>query len=222
MNADAKRGAVAKAVVTILILVVGGLGARYFLGTKEEAPTQIPERLAPLVRTTIVQRAPYLVTVRSEGTVRPRTQSTLVPEVAGRIVRVAPSWADGAFFEKDDVLLEIDAVDYELALAEARSRVAQAELARDREEEEAAAALADWQELNGKDSSPPDLVVRKPQLAETKARLEAARAGLKQAEINLERTKIKGAVRRPHSAQVGRLRTVCDARCGGRDNLRDR
>ena len=50
----------------------------------------------------------------------------LVAQVAGK-VGVSDAFADGGFFEKDDVLLSIERDDYEFALAQAESALAPAE-----------------------------------------------------------------------------------------------
>ena len=42
-------------------------------------------------------------------------------QVAGKVVEVSDAFADGGFFEKDDVLLTIERDDYEFALARAES-----------------------------------------------------------------------------------------------------
>lgn len=83
--------------------------------------------LPPLVRVAEVHRGPIAVPVHAQGTVAPRTESDLVPEVAGRVVRVSPALAAGGFFEEGDVLVEIDPRDYQSALARAEARVARAE-----------------------------------------------------------------------------------------------
>jgi len=67
--------------------------------------------------------------------------------------------------------------------------VAQAQLRLAQEEAEASIAHQEWERL-GKEEEPDPLVLRIPQLAEARASYEAAQAELKQAELNLKRTKI--------------------------------
>ena len=50
----------------------------------------------------------FTVTLESRGTVRPRTQSSLIPEVAGMVIEISPSLREGDFFEAGEVLLRID------------------------------------------------------------------------------------------------------------------
>ncbi len=135
--------------------------------------------------------------VTSQGTVSPRTESTLVPEIAGRVTWVAPSFASGGFFEENAVLLRIDSHDYRQAVVQARAAVAQAELRLAREQAEADVARDEWSDLG--QGTPPSLTLREPQLADAAAALEAAHAGLGQAERTLERAQIR-------APYVGRIR----------------
>ena len=61
----------------------------------ETKPVEIPPLL---VRVITVEPETLSLKVRAEGTVAPRTESQLVPEVAGRVVEVSPSLAAGGFF----------------------------------------------------------------------------------------------------------------------------
>jgi RND family efflux transporter MFP subunit len=145
------------------------------------------------VRVLEVRREDFRLTVRSQGTVAPRTESDLVPEVSGRVVAVSPSLTAGGFFEEGEVLLAIDPRDFELAIVGARAEIARAELALAREEAEAEVARREWEDL-GK-GEPSSLVLREPQLAQARANLEAAKAALEQAERDLERTKLRAPYR---------------------------
>jgi RND family efflux transporter MFP subunit len=128
--------------------------------------------------------------VVSQGPVAPRTETTLVAEVSGQIVSVSSNFIAGGFFRKGEVLLQIDPSDYETALMSAQAGLAArtAQLADQRARSEQ--ALKDWNNL-GRQGEPSDLVLRKPQLAEAQAAVQAAEAELRRAERNLERTRIK-------------------------------
>lgn len=128
--------------------------------------------------------------VRSQGAVKPRTETTVVAEVGGQIVSVSPNFVAGGFFRHGEVLLQIDPSDYETALLRAQANLAsrRAQLADMKARSEQ--ALKDWQNL-GREGEPSELVLRKPQLAEAEAAVQAAQAELQQAERNLERTRIR-------------------------------
>ena len=81
-------------------------------------PPQAPERggfegAQMTVETQAVAMRDYTVMLESYGTVQPRTRSVLIAQVGGQIVSVNPSFRDGGFFEKGDVLGSIDSRDYE-------------------------------------------------------------------------------------------------------------
>ncbi|MBU2893334.1 efflux RND transporter periplasmic adaptor subunit [Colwellia sp. D2M02] len=132
---------------------------------------------------------PYQVMVQSFGTVQPRTQSVLFAQVSGQINQVSSEFRDGGFFEKGDVLMQLDDRDHraEVNIAQASFMAAQQNL-----QEEGARvrqAQADWERLgNGKDASA--LVLRQPQFEAAKAQVLSAEAQLNKAKLSLERTKI--------------------------------
>ena len=114
-----------------LVVLMVGLAAGLALARGRPAPEpEEPEFLAPLVRVVEVARGDVRLSVRAHGSVEPRTESDLVPEVAGRVVAISPALAAGGFFEEGDVLIEIDARDPSSALrrAEAALRRAHSEL----------------------------------------------------------------------------------------------
>ena len=141
------------------------------------------------VETQLTQPVDYKVMLESYGTVQPRTRSVLVAQVAGQIIAVDENVRDGGFFEKGDVLVEIDARDYaadvriaQATLADARSALAEADARTNQ-------AREDWARL-GNEGDPPDLVLRIPQLEAARARVASAESGLAKARLDLERTRI--------------------------------
>ncbi len=186
-----------------IVLPIGVLGASVavavlLIATGPQAERRPPPPVVPLVEVQPVQPTTYQIEVESRGTVSPRTQSTLVPEVSGLIVDVAPSFRNGGFFERGDPLLFIDARDYENAVTVARAELAQARLSLIEEEAQADQALRDWKKLSEAGESPPALVAREPQLASARAAVAAAEARLRQAEIDQERTRIRA----PYAGRV--------------------
>jgi RND family efflux transporter MFP subunit len=128
--------------------------------------------------------------VFSQGSVKPRTETTLVAEVAGQIVSVSSNFIAGGFFRAGEVLLQIDPSDYETALLRAQAALAarKAQLADQKARSEQ--AMKDWNNL-GRQGEPSDLTLRIPQLAEAQAGVQAAEAELQEAERDLQRTRIK-------------------------------
>lgn len=127
--------------------------------------------------------------VVSQGTVKPRTETTLVSEVSGKVISVSPDFVAGGFFRDGDTLLQIDPSDYETALKRAQAALAsrQAKLADETARSEQ--ALRDWTNL-GRSGQPSDLVLRKPQLLDAQANVSAAEADVQKARRDLQRTRI--------------------------------
>ena len=127
--------------------------------------------------------------INSQGTVRPRTETTLVAEVSGKIVSVAAEFVAGGFFHQGDVLLQIDPSDYETGLKRAEAALASRRAKLADETARSEQALKDWKNM-GKQGQPSDLGLRKPQLADAKANVSAAEADVQKARRDLERTQI--------------------------------
>jgi len=173
---------------------------------KEEAV----EKPIPSVRIKNVTSRSTDLQVATQGTVAPRTQTTLVAEVSGRILDVTPAMEAGAFFKKGDLLLRIDPRDYETALTNALAEVARAEADYAMEKAEAEQARLDWERM-GKQGEPSDLLLRLPQLARAEAALSSARAAVEKARHDLERTRITAPYdgrSREKMAEVGQFANV--------------
>jgi multidrug efflux system membrane fusion protein len=132
----------------------------------------------------------YQVVVQSQGTVRARTESTLIPQVAGVVTMVSTNFADGGFFERDEILVRIEAHDYESAVAIAEAALVDARTNLELEQAQAEQALADWKRL-GRGGEPSPLVLRKPQLARAQAAVDSGKARLADAHRDLDRTVVK-------------------------------
>lgn len=135
-----------------------------------------------------VENTDVILTVTTQGEIRPLTQINLVPQVSGRIVYVNPNFIEGGFFEAGETLIQIDEADYRLAVTRAQAQVAQARQVLVREQAEADLAASEWAELGDGEASA--LTLREPQLAQARASLAAAEAQLQEARLGLERTRI--------------------------------
>ncbi|MEE8523013.1 MAG: efflux RND transporter periplasmic adaptor subunit [Thermoanaerobaculia bacterium] len=178
-----------KTLLPVAFLLLSGLAAAALVRTRPEAETQEVTILAPLVRVLTVAPKNLTLDVRAQGTVLPRTETTLIAQVAGTVTAVSGDFEAGGFFRRGEVLVELDPRDYQIAMRRAGAQVAQAELQVELQEAEARVAIEEWRELG--DGEPSPLVLRQPQLAQAKAGLEAARAELEKAGLDLERTRIR-------------------------------
>ncbi|MFT5049494.1 MAG: RND family efflux transporter MFP subunit [Chlamydiales bacterium] len=179
----------AKILAPILVLILGGLGARQLISMRPEPEKVVIEPVLPLVSVTEALASTHTYHVMAHGTVQARTASELVAEVEGRVIQVSPSLVNGGFFEAGDLLLEIDREDYQLARAQAEQSLAAAERRLFEEQADAALAREEWDALGEGDGTP--LALHLPQVAEARATLAAARAGLERAERDLARTQVR-------------------------------
>ncbi len=165
------------------------------LGLVYVAKGKRPERKDTANQAVLVDAIPAKVdslhfSVYSQGSVAPRTETTMVAEVAGQIVSVSSNFIAGGFFRAGEVLLQIDPSDYETGLLRAQANLASRKAQYADQKARSEQALKDWKNL-GRQGVPSDLTLRKPQLAEALAAVQAAEAELKEAERNLQRTRIK-------------------------------
>ncbi|MDF1836439.1 MAG: efflux RND transporter permease subunit [Planctomycetota bacterium] len=175
--------------LVLFVIVFGFLGARG-LSSQATPPKRIEDRVyAPLVRVQQTQISDAPVQVRSNGTLRARTSVQIVPQVGGRITEIHPGFRDGGHFKAGEVLLRIEAKDFELQVARSRAEVSSAETQWSTLNAEAEAAREEWRLLNG-DAPVPTLVGKEPQLLEAQARIDAAKAALEGANLDLQRTAI--------------------------------
>ncbi len=160
------------------------------MATKPEPPRRSPPPSISTVDAKVLKRQPFQVIIPSQGIVQARTRSSLVPEVTGEIIWVSESFRSGGFFKPSEELVKIDPRDYQTALVVAKATLAQRTSAYEIEKAQHEQAKVNWDRLgNGEKATP--LVLREPQLAEAKALVESAAAGVERAERDLERTVIK-------------------------------
>jgi multidrug efflux system membrane fusion protein len=177
-----------KILLPLCVLALGVLGAAAIIAARPAVSTAPPEIQPPLIRVVFARTEDVRLRVRTQGTVQPRTESTLIPEVSGRVTWISPALAAGGFFEAGDLLLRIDSQDYAVAAEAARAQLArrQSEL-----------RLAEAQLGRARDLSTSG-VVSEAELDEaenmarvTRAAEREAKTALEQAETNLERTEIR-------------------------------
>jgi RND family efflux transporter MFP subunit len=179
-----------KWILPLAALALGAALATIIFATRPQVEARPTEAAAPLVRVVEARVEPVQLTVRTHGTVAPRTESDLVPEVSGPVIWVSPSLASGGFFEAGEPLLRIDPTDFDVALEQARASLARAEseAARARKELQRQRTLA---AQNVTSASRLDDAENATKVAE--ATLRQTRATLRKAQHDMERTEIRAA-----------------------------
>lgn len=208
----------------LVVLIAGGLLARYFLAHPPKARRQPPAPQARLVEVSAIGLGEQTVRLRAKGEVRPARELTLAAQVSGKVVEVSPRLTPGTRVRQGEWLARIEAEDYRIAVVQREAALAQAR--RDLAVEKGQSRVATREfELSGlqTDTESTALSRREPQLRAAEAAVASAEAALALALLNLERTEIRApfnAVVLAKHAEVGSLLSVGGpvARLAGTDN----
>lgn len=198
--------------IAVAIVVVCLISAYVLVATREPQQPQTPAAHMPAVGVVIAERQSLVVPVETHATITPSSETEIAPEVGGTVIEMSPDFVAGGRFQPNQVLLRIDAREYELALEQARARVAQAELRLAQVEAEATQALREWERF--RDGEPPALARREPQLKEARAALEAAQADARRARLSVQRTELRAPpyIGRVQAVQTGLGQVVVPGR----------
>ncbi len=180
-----------KSILLIVVILAAGIGALKWLISSRKPPVKKERQvLAPLLNAVVVNAKDVQMIVSGFGTVEPKVQIQVVPQVSGQIVDCHDNFVNGGFFKTGEPLITIDQRDYKLALENTEAAVAADRVYLDLAMAEAAVASQEWEQLNPDREPTSSLVLREPQIAEAKAKLKASEARLATAKLNLERTVI--------------------------------
>jgi RND family efflux transporter MFP subunit len=186
------RSIVLKIVLPLVIIGSGAAVMVLMVVSRPEPTREVPKDPGALVEVITVKKADHLVTVKGTGTVQPAQEISVVPQVGGRIASASPSLVAGGFFREGELLFSIEDTDYRLALERAEATRAKAEYELATIESQAEVARVEWERLYEESAEEPNpLVLYEPQLKNARAALASARASVRQAEIDLERTRVR-------------------------------
>ncbi|NKI35326.1 efflux RND transporter periplasmic adaptor subunit [Wenzhouxiangella sp. XN79A] len=175
----------------IAILIAAVLLFGLMVSKNERPERRAPDQAAMLVDAIHPAISQDRFMIEAQGTVQPKTRTTLVSEVAGPIVWMSDDFIAGGLFEAGQDLARIDPSDYEAALLAAEAELAAARATLADEQARSDAAREDFRRLYGDAREPGDLVVRLPQLARAEAAVQAREAAVMRARRDLERTRIR-------------------------------
>lgn len=182
------------------ILFAGGLITALIFFTEPKAVREgATRKTAMLVNVIRPEQGNFNPTVIATGTVKPEQEVMLSPRVSGEIVSRSPLFTPGGFVDKGEMLLRIDPADFRNVLELRKSDLHRAEADLKIEMGRQLVAEKDYQLLDEElrvDNK--ELVLREPQLKAAQAAVEAARASVAQAELDLQRT----AIRAPFDAYI--------------------
>lgn len=172
------------------IILLGAVGVMMVLFLLREPPEKKPvEERALLVNAKPIDFQSVSFKVDTQGNVVAKNQTSLTAQVSGRVIAVSPVFVEGGFFNKGDVLIRLETADFETEVKLAEADLARAQATLQEEIARGKVALQEWSSFNS--SKPPELGLRKPQLARDEANVKAATAQYERAQRNLQRTQIK-------------------------------
>ena len=183
-----KNSMLMKSGIPLIILLVAFIAATVMIKSRkppEQVPVEIP---AFLVDAKEVFAEPVSFIVKSQGNVVPRNKTALSAQVSGQVVSLSDVFIAGGTFRKGDVLATLEQDDYRTDLKLAEAELAQAQAALQEEIARGKVAEQEWRSV--RNVAPPELGLRKPQLAKEQANVKAAEANYERAKRNLARTQI--------------------------------
>ncbi len=107
-------------ILSILIAIV-------LVKSRPETKTQDPEEPVLAVKLQTVTPTHLVVNIETQGIVNPLRKVMISPQVGGEVIEMPKELKAGDLVKKDQLLLKINPVDYETALAEARAAVSRIE-----------------------------------------------------------------------------------------------
>lgn len=186
-----------KQIIIPIAILIAGIAINFVFASMKKPPEEKePVDNTPIVAVEAVSVAPMTLQVSSYGVVKPKYETELVSQISGEIIELSETFVRGGFVKKGQLLARIDPSDYQAALIDAQATMASARASLEKERAQGKVAEREWKQITN--TSPTELSLRKPQLAQELARVKAAQAMVLRAKRNLERTQIKA----PYDAMI--------------------
>ena len=173
----------------IIIISLGILICSLLIRCSPEIKPDEVKRIIPVVDSMLLKSRDMNIIIDSQGTIIPRTESQLYPEIRGEVIFVSSKLDEGSSFNKGDVLLRIDSRDYELDIKTAEASLDDARIALSIMLAESNFEREQWEISNSGVAS--DLRLKIPQLKKAESTVEAAEANLEKLKRNLDKTTIR-------------------------------
>ncbi len=182
-----------KVLLPVFIILTGIAAASYLKKTGPTSERRPPVTLAPVVQVKELFPGNHLAMINAMGTIIPARNVELKSRVSGEIIDIHPEFIEGGFLKAGTKILQIDPVDYELALIQKEKALADAVYEYKLELGRQEVARREWELLGlEKDASAREieLALRKPHLEKAQAAITAAEAEVKKAQLDLSRIQI--------------------------------
>lgn len=182
-----------------LAIIAGAVLLSMLMFMLKPAPPKLESPDTALaVETMVLEKITAQLKIQSQGTVLPRTSTSLISEVSGAVLEVSPQFVVGGVFQAGDVLMQLDPTDYQVALQRAEAKLISMNAQLSFEQARSAQAEKEWAMTGRPASEAPLLALRKPYLAEAQANVLQAEAEVAQAQQKLDKT----TIRAPYAGMV--------------------
>ena len=172
-----------------LFILLGAFAISYLLWLLGQVqPDPVEEAPAPDVIVEILTPKDFQIQISSNGTTTPLTQTVLTAEVGGEVIYRSKKFSEGSSVIEGEILAKIDDTDLQLQYKNALLQLANAEVQYSLQLAEAEVAKEAWEKIG--DGVASDLTLKKPQLKQTEALLEVAKAQVSSAKNKLNKTEI--------------------------------
>ncbi len=180
-------------VLPVAVVVIAILGAVMLVKSKPEPQRNTPPDRGVLVEVSPLELEEKRIEIEGLGSVIPARRVVVQAQVGGVVTWVNPNLVMGGRVKEGDVLLKVDSRDYQVQVEERRAAMEQAEAQLLLEQGQQVVAQREWELFkdSSKDSTDPSLALRGPQRRIAEVNVEAAKARLRKAQLDLGRTNIK-------------------------------
>lgn len=196
------KGSVLLKVGLPLALIVLGVGAWVIFSlTTPEIKRKHHAALPTVVEVATAADSTAVAYISAMGKVEAATEVDLRSRSSGDVLSLGDGFTPGGHVAKGDVMIRLDKVDYEIELQKAQATLstAQADLAIEQGSQAVAKEeMRLMSQAAGEEIKATDLILRAPQLQQAMADVASAKAAVRKAKLDLDRT----VVRAPFNALI--------------------
>lgn len=179
-------------VIGVIVICLTVVSVFFIYSTEPVAKKDGATRsVAMLVEVLVAEVSQHNPTITAMGEVVPAQQIQIKPRVSGFVTEVSTNFLPGNIVTKGDWLIQLEQDDYQLALDRTNAEFIRAQSLYDIEMGEQEVAKKDFEGLQREVSKMnQSLILREPQRKQVEANLKAAAVAVKEAELDLQRTRI--------------------------------
>ncbi|MBU3918106.1 efflux RND transporter periplasmic adaptor subunit [bacterium] len=190
-----------KVALPIAIIVFGIQFTLMLIDQKQPPKTagKVSKEKVKLVRVEQFKPKGHQVIVKAQATTKPVMELSIASQAKGEAIWISPALVEGGWVKKGQLLFRINPIDYQLLVNQAEAGLAKSKYELDliaAKKQAADSGIEIYQKMrNNKDTLGAErdisgLARYEPQIANAKAVLKSSEANLKQAQLDLSRTKI--------------------------------